>query len=261
MTYRIAAPPYMNSKPLVWGLESEESVECRYLVPSKIAEMLEARELSAGLVSVPAVFTNSNLRIVPDISISCEGPAESVKLFHNCTIPERLQTVAVDESSLSSSLLARIILKEQYGVTPLFIPMAPSIPDMLATCDAAVTIGDTTMCAAKGRYGELDLGEEWHRLTSLPFVFAVWAVNPDMASARLVEILRRAKQIGLSHLPAITKAESLRLGLPEDTCYRYLNTVMDYDLDDRHIGALNLFREKVSDYGVHCGAHDIRLIE
>lgn len=259
MIYETAAPPYMNSKPLVWGLGRELSVHSDYIVPSRIAAMLRRRELCAGLVSAAALFSNPDLQVVPGISISCKGPAESVKLFHKRPLEKCLETVALDESSLSSVLLAKIVLKERYGLNPRFVSMPPVIPDMLDACDAAVTIGDTTMCAVGGSYEEIDLGEEWHGLTGLPFVFAIWAVNPDMASAELVEILSRSKLQGMACLQEIAKAESSRLGLPEDICCHYLSEVMDYRLGARHIEALSLFRKKAREYGVDSGTHEIRL--
>lgn len=246
--YRIAAPPYMNARPLVWALDREPEISSQYIVPSRIAQMLRARELAAGMVSVAALFTNPDLRIVPGIAIACEGPAESVKLFHRKPI-EEIRTVALDTSSLSSVLLAKIILKERYGLVPDFINMPPIVPDMLASSDAAVTIGDTTMCTIRGDYAELDLGSEWLALTGLPFVFAVWAANPDLASSELVEILTRAKECGITSLEDIADAESRRLGLPLRVCRHYLMHTMQYDLTDRHMDGMLLFHRKAIEYG------------
>ena len=255
---KTAAPPYMNARPLVWGLGREPKIEGGYIVPSQIAGMLERREIAAGLVSVAALFSNPELQIVPGMSISCDGPAESVKLFNYFPF-ETMRTLALDTSSLSSVLLAKVILEEKYGLKPEYVPMHPSVPDMLASCDAAVVIGDTTMCTVRGKYGERDLGQEWKDLTDLPFVFAVWAVNPEMASPELVEILARSKALGISSLRDVANAESGRLGLPEEVCYHYLAEVMDYDLTDRHLEALNLFREKARQYGYATSDHKIEL--
>ena len=241
---RIGAVPYLNGKPLIYGLDREPEVDLICDVPSRLAHMLETGEIEAGLVSVAACFTNPKLQIVPGISISCDGPAESVKLFYK----GQINKVALDTSSLTSVLLAKIILCERYDLTPEFVPMPPSLPDMLKECDAAVVIGDTTMCASpKADWIEMDLGEEWKLLTGLPFVFAVWAVTSEAASSELEEMLVRSKSIGLQSLSEISESESERLGIPIETCLHYLSETMNYDLTDRHIQAIKLFREKAGE--------------
>lgn len=241
---RIGAVPYLNGKPLIYGLDREPEVDLICDVPSRLAHMLETGGIEAGLVSVAACFTNPNLRIVPGISISCDGPAESVKLFYK----GQINKVALDTSSLTSVLLAKIILRERYDLTPEFVPMPPSLPDMLKECNAAVVIGDTTMCAPReADWTELDLGEEWKLLTGLPFVFAVWAVNPNMANSDIEEVLLKAKEKGLDSIEEISKSESERLGIPIETCFHYLSKTMNYDLTDRHIQAIKLFREKAGE--------------
>jgi len=240
---RVGVIPYLNGKPLIHGLESEPGIELVNEVPSRLAEMLEARDIAAGLVSSVACFTNPRLRIVPGISIACRGPAESVKIFHRGRV-EDIRSIALDTSSLTSVLLARIILRDRYGLAPEFESMGPSVEQMLERCDAAVVIGDTTMRVPPGRWAEIDLGAEWYSLTGLPFVFAVWALSPDMASPELVRILRDAKRRGLESLESISASEARRLELPYEMCYRYLSETMDYDLGEEHMEALRLFREK-----------------
>ena len=240
---KVGAVPYLNGKPLVHGLDREPGIELITDVPSKLAEMLWDREIAAGLVSVFACFENPSLEIVPGISISCDGPAESVRLFLGKPIGE-VRTVALDTSSLTSVMLARIILRERYEILPEFVSMPPDLDLMLDRCDAAVVIGDTTMTAPRDRWPTLDLGEEWKRLTGLPFVFAVWAANPDMATAELIDALTRAKESGLRSLREISESEAERLGLPVQVCNRYLSEIMDYDLTERHLQAIELFRRK-----------------
>jgi len=255
---RVGTVPYLNGKPLVWGLGDEPEVELIQEVPSRLASMLEKRELAAGLVSSVACFMNPRLQIVPNISISCIGPAESVKLFYKESL-ESIRRVALDTSSLTSVLLAKIILRERYELLPEFIAMPPSLPDMLEVCDAAVVIGDTTMCAPVGRWPALDLGQEWYLLTGLPFVFAVWAVNPDLAAPNPLEILGRAKSRGLKSLLEISEAEASRLELHVGVCFHYLSEIMDYDLTDRHMEALLVFRERAQRYGLMAGGHKLEL--
>lgn len=246
---RVGAVPYLNGKPLIHGLEVIPDIELLLEVPSRLAILLREKELAVGLVSLAACFENPDLRIVPGISISCNGPAESVKLFHTGDI-EAIKSVTLDSSSLTSVTLVKVILSEVYGLSPEYMVMPPELPAMLQSSDAAVLIGDPAMHIPSGRYRELDLGEAWRRLTGLPFVFAVWAVNPDMAAGSLVDILHESKRRGLAALEAISKHESERLDLPQSVCFRYLDQIMDYDMTDKHIEAMDLFRRKVAEYGI-----------
>lgn len=240
---KIGAVPYLNGKPLVYGLDREPEIELITDVPSNLARMLRDGEIAAGLVSVFACFENSLLEMVSEISISCDGPAESVRIFLREPI-SKVRTVALDTSSLTSVMLARIILRERYGLLPEFVSMPPDLDLMLGRCDAAVVIGDTTMTAPLDRWPSLDLGEEWRNLTELPFVFAVWAVNPGIATPDLIDSLTRARERGLSSLQEISESESKRLDLPVEICHRYLSRIMSYDLSERHLEAIDLFRRK-----------------
>lgn len=259
MVYRLAAPPYMNARPLIWGLRHGSNVRCEFSAPSRIARLLEAHEIHAGLVSIAALFTNPRLAIVSGISISCKGQARSVKVFHKVPM-QQIRTVALDASSLSSVLLAKIILQERFGLTPKYVSMSPVIPRMLEICDAAVTIGDVTMCTDLGNCEAVDLGEEWCNLTGLPFVFAVWALDKQMYSDRLALTLLRSKHLGIRRLEEIAQSESERLGLDKDVCYHYLATVMQYDLTHLHLEAIALFRQKALAHGLVAGRHSIDVL-
>lgn len=254
---KIGSVPYLNAKPLVRGLDPRQVI---YEVPSRLASMLKNGEIAAGMVSSVACFLNPDLKIAPGMSISCAGPAESVKLFHEVDL-QSIRTVALDTSSLTSVLLAKIILKERHGLSPEFIDMPPDLDEMLANCDGAVTIGDVTMQAPQGKWRELDLGSEWHKLIGLPFVFAVWAVNPQLGEKGLVDTLLRSKEHGLKSLDEISESEAKRLGLPYETCYHYLSEIMNYDLTGRHIEALNLFRSKAREHGFISGNHALELYD
>lgn len=251
---RIGSVPYLNGKPLVYKLDENPDVELIQEVPSRLAILLKEGIIAAGLVSSAACFMNHKLQIVPGICISSNGPAESVKLLYNGELSD-IKKVALDTSSITSVTLAKVILSERYNLNPEFVSMPPVVPAMLHACDAAVVIGDPAMQIPRGRWTEIDLGDEWHKLTGLPFVFAAWAVNPDMADRKLTGILQAVKALGLQSLDDISSTESKRLNLPVDVCYRYLDVIMDYDLTEEHLKALRLFRQKVIELGIIPNAH------
>ncbi|MHB1001400.1 MAG: menaquinone biosynthetic enzyme MqnA/MqnD family protein [Armatimonadota bacterium] len=250
----VGSVPYLNGRPLIHGLDNEPEIELLQEVPSRLAILLREGVLTAGLVSSVACFQNPSLQIIPDISISCNGPVQSVKLFYTGDLSD-IQKVALDTSSLTSVTLIKVILSEGYGLNPEFLSMPPVLPAMLHACDAGVVIGDNAMRVPAGRWSELDLGYEWHKLTGLPFVFAVWAVNPALADPSITEILQRSKKGGLKSIDEISKSEAQRLDLPVNTCHNYLSNIMDYSLTDHHIDALRLFRKKIIELGIIPDAH------
>lgn len=257
---KIGSVPYMNARPLIWGLPREPDVDLSFAVPSQLAVRLRNGELAAGMVSSVACFLNPRLQIAPGMAVASKGPVQSVKLFLNGDV-ESIRRVALDTSSLTSVLLSKVVLSESYGLSPEFVDMPPHVEDMLGACDAAVMIGDPAMKVPAHRYRELDLGEEWYKLTGLPFVYAVWAVNPDLASPALVDVLQRSKAYGIERFEEISESEAKRLGLPYEVCFRYLSEIMDYELSDRHMEGLRLFREKARRLGFVSGNHELRLYE
>src|SRR6185503_11848117 len=94
---------------------------------------------------------------------------------------EEARTVALDASSRSSAVMAQILYEDLLGTKPEFHSAPSDLDEMLRHHDAALLIGDPALKADLSSLHVLDLAEGWHRLTHLPFVFAVWAVRPDIA--------------------------------------------------------------------------------
>src|SRR5438105_9568946 len=117
---RIGCVPYLNAKPLIdWFHEPEcdAPVEIAYAVPSQLARMLEREEVDVALVSTFEVFRRPELRIIPNISISADGPVKSVRLF-SCVPLQAVRSIALDTSSLTSVALIQILMREQFGLAP-----------------------------------------------------------------------------------------------------------------------------------------------
>ena len=145
--------------------------------------------------------------------------------------------------------MLRVILEETYGLTPTYVTMAPEpVSTMLEKCDAAMVIGNPAMLCPKDGLIVLDIAEEWKKLTGLPAVFAVWAgknLSPELVSA-----LQDAKRRGLRMIREIAIEESAKLGLPFDVCYEYLSKTITYDLGEREMLSLKMFKDKAEAHGL-----------
>ncbi|MCX7827456.1 MAG: ABC transporter substrate-binding protein, partial [Verrucomicrobiae bacterium] len=90
---RIGCVPYLNAKPLIYGLEKEVEFEH----PSRLAARLAAGELDAALVPVVECFRQPGYVMADGVAIACEGAVKSVFLAHRQPL-ERVRQVVVDAS-------------------------------------------------------------------------------------------------------------------------------------------------------------------
>lgn len=202
---RLGAVSYLNAEPSVYGLEREPAFRVERDVPSRVAERLHAGEVDLGLV--PSIeYAFGRYAIVPGIAIASRGPVRSVCLFHPGPL-ERVRRVALDTSSRASVGLVRVLLHARLGRDPEYVGMAPSLDAMLAEADAALLIGDPAL-DLESDVARLDLGEEWTRLTGLPFVYAFWAGREGALRPDGVARLQRALREGTGALGEIAARQA-----------------------------------------------------
>jgi chorismate dehydratase len=159
---------------------------------------------------------------------------------------EGIRHVALDANSRTSAALVRVLLAERYGLEPEYVTVPPS--GTTSPGDAVLLIGDPAMRRQREGESALDLGEAWTEWTGLPFVFAVWAVRPDVATGAIVEALTEAKRRGLRAITEIAQREARRRGFPPDVCLTYLREVISYDLTTEHLKGLRRFLEFARKY-------------
>lgn len=241
---KIAAVPYLNAKPIIHGLEtSGDRVELFFDVPSKLPRMLEEGRADVALIPAIECLRRNGLTALPGVSISSRGSVESVRLFlrKGCTIGD-VGTVALDKSSRTSVALTRVILKERFGLSPLYLSWRGDSSLRDAQADAVLLIGDNAMRVHDG-LPSLDLGSEWDKLTGLPFVYALWASASPEVLEEAAPLLQDAKARGLEDIRAIALKESDRLGLEPETCIRYLTRCIYYDLGQQELEGLGRFHD------------------
>jgi chorismate dehydratase len=236
---RLGAVSYLNSEPHVFGLEEDSGFRLERDVPSRVARRLHAGDVDLGLI--PSIeYAFGHYAIVPGCAVASRGPVRSVSLFHHGPL-EKVRRVALDTASRTSVALAKVLLRERLGPPgPQYVPMAPSLVDMLAVADAALLIGDPAL-DAEDRAPRLDLGEEWRRVTGLPFVFAFWAGRPGAVNPAGVRRLQSALADGRRHLDAIARAhdrgDEARAAVHET----YLRSNIVYELGEEEVAGLREF--------------------
>lgn len=272
---RVGVVPYLNAKPLIAGIETA-GVELHFAVPSQLPDLLLQGKLDVALIPSIEYLRGRPLFVIPDTSIASRGAVKSVLLFLKVprTQIRDIRRVALDESSLTSAALVRIILQERYGLKLSdveYVPWPctstvqgwPSGQDLNdAQADAVLVIGDNAMKMALGmrnaefgvRNSEyeiphstsrtphfLDLGAEWKALTGLPFVYALWATSREELVDSTRRLLQEAKRRGLAALDEIAHREAGRLGLEPEFCLRYLSENICYELGNEVVAGLRQF--------------------
>ena len=267
---RISAISYLNTAPLMWDFEHGEAgrqFDIDYTLPSACARALAAGEADIGIIPSAAYAVIPGLRVLPGVAIASRRAVRSILLLSKVPV-EKIRTVALDTSSMTSVALAKILFEKWLGGGRKFAPMAPNIDAMLAAHDAALVIGDPALQIDRSRYLTLDLAEEWIRHTGKPFVFAFWAVRekalreaapvPDLSG-----IFQQSRDHGLepASLSQIAREWAPRVGISEADVQAYLSHNIYYDLDAECIEGLQLFYRYAAEIGVLPSAPELNFLE
>ncbi len=218
-------------------------VDLSFSIPSVCSRELELGHIEIGLVPV-AEIARQGLEIVPGVGITCFGPVRSILLISKVPI-RAIKTFAADSSSRTSVQLARVILRERYGVKPVITPFEPVLETMLKTADAALIIGDPALLIdpAALPYECLDLGEEWRLLTGLPMVFAAWGGRRGLPFPALEKITRGSYAFGAERIDEIVEREHRNRGISPEFARQYLTKHIRYVLGPQEEKGLETFLE------------------
>lgn len=103
-----------------------------------------------------------------------------------------------------------------------------------AECEAILLIGDKVVSSRPGGYDiETDLGAAWKSLTSLPFVFAVWAAPRELDVGELADRLARARDVGVASAGRIAARFAPIHGWPVTPAEQYLTARLRFTLGPR----------------------------
>ena len=251
---RVAAVGYLNARPLYEGLDREPAssrVRLDCAIPSEVARRVAEDEADLALMPVAAAATIGDLRLVRGCAIGTRGPVRSVVLVGESPIDE-LEELAVDLSSRTSVVLARLVLRaRRKGREPRLVGLGPrEAVAQVGQGRGALVIGDPAL-EIEGRFPHvLDLGVAWRELTGLPFVFAAWCGRPGALSLEDERLLERAKIAGLERRPAIAAEHAERTGLPVASLRAYLDEAIRYDLGDEERRGLERFYDDAAKAGL-----------
>ncbi len=241
---RVGAVSYLNTKPLLFGIERHpvrNEIDLRTDYPARVAQMLIDDEIDVGLIPVAATLKLKEWHIASDYCIGANGQVASVCLFSELPLPE-IEKVYLDYQSRTSVNLARILLAEYWKKDVEFIDAkGEDFRGEISGKTAGVVIGDRALEQRSHSRFIYDLGEAWKAHTGLPFVFAAWISNKKLPE-EFIEQFNAANAIGFDHLDEVIAANPFQ-AYDLDVYYR---KCVSYELDAQKKKGMNLFLEKLS---------------
>jgi chorismate dehydratase len=262
-TITIGAVPYLNARPLVFGLDQRPQVRLRLELPCDLGLLLARGEVDVALL--PAIeyvrlAAESRERAraglarvvgLPVAAIGSRGPVGSVRLF-GYSEPGRIRRVLLDPASRTSNALGRLIVVrrlahgEPHFVLPDPIGPAPSRPP-----DAELVMGDRGLVAERPQAKWVhDLGLEWERMIHRPFIYAFWVARADAPLGRLMDVLASARDAGLAARDQIAAEAPAACGVPADVARRHLFEQVQYGFGPKEQQGLEVFYRMAAQEGL-----------
>lgn len=240
---RVGIVNYLNTKPLIYGLEREpvkDMIELIGAYPSKLSKMLKDGEIDVGLIPVASIPDLPSWHIVGNYCIGAEAEIASVCLFSEVPISE-IKTVLLDYQSRSSVALLKWLLREYWGIHPQLIETNDeSYRSQIKGSTAGLVIGDRALEQRKLSTYIYDLGSEWRAITGLPFVFAAWVSTRPLPEDFIIEF-DRANALGLEMLDQIVRENDF----DHYDLKKYYSLHLSYELDERKRKGMELFLQYV----------------
>lgn len=217
MRPRVGHIQFLNCLPLYHMLVKNGAVLDIDLCKDTPVEL--CNRLLAGRLDispVPAIEYARHARdllLLPGIAVASDNEVMSIVIVSKCPLQELppAATVALTNTSRTSQVLARIVLKNRYGQTPRFFECPPDLPEMFREAAAALLIGDDALrvYADPGPWHVCDLGAAWKELTGEKMVYAVWAVRRDFGQAHpesvnaVMEMFRQSREMVRADMAAV----------------------------------------------------------
>jgi len=230
--------------------------------PSECASRLANGKADIGLIPIAALATTPGLRILPGSTIASKGRVRSLLLVRRAAQPlAALRSVAADTASRTTLAYARILFHKWGNPGVPFLPHAADLDAMLQSADAAILIGDPALLSLEERANRFErsqeelvyhgLAHEWHTLTGLPFVSAVWgAAHGSPLDESVTDDFNQSRIHGLQNIDALVDEWSNRLPIPEQTIRSYLTANIHYVLDEECLEGMTGFFRAAAELGI-----------
>ena len=202
--WRIGAVSYLNTRPLLLGMEQspfKERIDLMKSYPAQIAQALLDDTIDIGLIPVAIMPLLKNPQVISKYVIGTEGEVASVALFSQVPM-DQIEKVYLDYQSRTSVQLAKVLLAQYWNKEVEFLIATEGYINEISGTTAGVIIGDRALASLNHFEHVYDLGLAWKQYSGLPFVFAAWVANKPIPS-EFMEAFDAANGYGLKHLDEV----------------------------------------------------------
>lgn len=256
---RIGCVKYLNTLPMIEGLDGWRDAELTPAVPSELIDLLLSRQIDLGLVSlVDAARAPEPLALLPVGMIGSEGQTLTVRLFSRVPF-DQVSTLYADTDSHTSVALAQIVLNRLHPSKPAPIPVLPfdARERPGGWPETVLLIGDKVVSDAPpldDHPHQLDLGQAWHDITGLPFVYATWMCRADDAGSAAVQlaaqVLDRQRRHNATRMDWLVAARAEERGWQREQAGEYLGRSLQFEVSPRHREAVAQFLSECTRLGL-----------
>jgi chorismate dehydratase len=247
--HRLGVVSFLNTLPLIDGLDALQDVRLVSAVPSELIRLLLSGEVDAALCSiVDYQMSPEPLKILPAGLLGCDGSTMTVRLFSQ--IPtQRITRIHCDTDSHTSVMLLRVLLHELHHIRPELVNFdarqhRTTEGDEVQWPEAMLLIGDKVVTDSTPaiRYPyQLDLGAEWKELTGLPFVFATWVARREAETASIAAVLDHQRRHNKERFEHFLRLRAVDHGWPIDLARSYLRDMLRFDWTDDMVRGVERF--------------------
>lgn len=246
---------YANVYPIFHYIKDMIGVEFLKSYPSNLNIAIRDKVIDISpSSSIEFIRNYEQYNIIP-LSISSTGKVKSVLIISDCPIEDLDgKKIYFTKESNTSTILSRIVLEKFYNIKPVY-----TIDRDDKNISAELIIGDSALkeyySSSTSSKNIIDLGEEWYKSTSLPFVFGLWIMNktvignPNLNNfiETIIEISKKDKKENLKFID-----KYINFGITKEQMLQYWNTI-DYNFTDDHIKGLELFYRYAYELGETAG--------
>ncbi len=241
---KVAALSYLNTKPLLYGIEHSDIINDLEIIvdyPAQLARSLQDGNIDMALLPVAAIPGISGANIVSDYGIAADGKVVSVAIFSQVPM-EEIRTVYLDYQSRTSVRLAQLLLEKHWKQQVEFKPASENYIDYINGANAGVIIGDRALKQLHNFEYVYDLSAAWKAYTGLDFVFAAWVANKELP-ADFKARFNAANAAGLKHLDTVIAENPF----PYYDLHTYYTENIKFYLDEEKKKGLAKFLELISE--------------
>lgn len=236
----------LNFEPFYIDME-RRGIVLRDVSLKDMPQALRDGEVDAGPVSLVDSFALEDVSVpVAGFCLSASNRAGSNLLYSKKPMEELSgATIAAATNDSTTRKLFQVLLAQNYKGN------ADSFVAMPGEHDAFVISGDDALRRRRGARGyghRYDLGEEWHAMTGLPFVFARWMARKEMSADEML-LVEDTLYVGLED-----GVDSLfHLSEPKDYLLMMARDIVDYIIGYRYFVGLSerksieLFKEYLAE--------------